>query len=111
MPELASGIQGRRAEEMRQYYVYILASRRNGTLYTGVTNDIARRVFEHKTGTLSGFTRRYGVKTLVYVETYDDVRLAIQREKAIKHLPRVRKLALIEASNPTWRDLFQEINA
>jgi putative endonuclease len=111
MPDFMSGIQGRKAKEMRQYFVYILASRRNGTLYTGVTNDIVRRIFEHKAGALSGFTKRYGVKTLVRVEAFDDVRDAIRREKAIKHLPRVRKLALIEASNPTWQDLFESINA
>ena len=94
---------------MRTYWVYILASRRNGTLYVGVTNDISRRTFEHRMGAVPGFTSRYGVTQLVYAEPYEDVRLAIQREKTIKHWPRRWKLNLIERDNPTWRDLFDDL--
>ena len=93
------------------YYTYILASGRNGTLYVGVTNNIARRVHEHRTGDTPGFTKRYGVKKLVHVETYDDVRLAIQREKTFKRWSRAWKLALIEEHNPQWLDLFETINS
>jgi putative endonuclease len=94
---------------MRSYYVYIMASRRNGTLYIGVTNDLARRVFEHKEGVLPGFTKRYGVKLLVHVETTDDIRAAIQREKNLKKWPRAWKIALIERDNPDWRDLYGDL--
>jgi putative endonuclease len=94
---------------MRTYCVYIMASRRNGTLYIGVTNDLARRVFEHKEGALPGFTKRYGVKLLVHVETTDDIRAAIQREKNLKKWPRAWKIALIERDNPDWRDLYGDL--
>jgi putative endonuclease len=93
------------------YYTYVLASGRNGTLYVGGTNNIARRIHEHRTGDTPGFTKRYGVKKLVYVETYDDVRLAIQREKTFKRWSRSWKLALIEEHNPQWLDLFETINS
>ena len=92
------------------YFVYILASRRNGTLYVGVTNDVARRVFEHREGQAGSFTRRYGVHRLVYVEAHDDIRYAIQREKRIKRWQRRWKLDLIERENPDWRDLYEDIN-
>jgi putative endonuclease len=92
-----------------QYWVYILASRRNGTLYVGVTNDIARRTFEHRMRAVPGFTSRYGVTHLVHAEPFEDVRLAIQREKTIKHWPRAWKLNLIERDNPAWRDLFDDL--
>ncbi len=91
------------------YFVYILASRRNGTLYTGVTNDLLRRCYQHRSGIGSRFARRYGVKLLVYFETIENVRQAIRREKAIKSWPRAWKVDLIEARNPTWRDLYPEI--
>jgi putative endonuclease len=91
---------------MREYYVYILASHRNGTLYIGVTNDLARRVFEHREGTADGFTKRYGVKLLVYTESFSDVRDAIVREKALKKWRRAWKVKLIESSNPQWQDLY-----
>jgi putative endonuclease len=94
---------------MRTYYVYIMASRRNGTLYIGVTNDLARRAFEHKEGLGRGFTRRYGVKLLVHFEVTDDVRAAIQREKNLKKWPRAWKIALIERNNPDWRDLYADL--
>ena len=90
-------------------YVYILASRRNGTLYTGVTNNPARRIYEHKQGFVPGFTRRHGVKTLVFIEAHDSARAAIQREKNIKHWSRAWKVALIERENPQWRDLYETI--
>lgn len=92
---------------MRQYFVYILASRRNGTLYIGVTNNLIRRVREHKTEYTKGFTARYGVKRLVYFEDTDDVWVAIQREKQLKWWKRRWKLELIEATNPEWRDLSE----
>jgi putative endonuclease len=95
----------------RFYYVYILASRRNGTLYIGVTNDLVRRVFEHKQGGVPGFTKRYAVKTLVYFEQFDNVEKAIQREKTMKFWPRQWKINKIEENNPDWRDLFNEISS
>jgi putative endonuclease len=94
---------------MRKYYVYFLASRPGGTVYVGVTGDLVRRVYEHRTGTVKGFSSRYNVNRLVYFEDYDDVRNALQREKNIKHWPRTWKTRLIVENNPTWRDLFDEI--
>jgi putative endonuclease len=91
------------------YYVYILASRPNGTLYVGVTNDLVRRTYEHRESFADGFTKRYGVKRLVHFEAYDDVRLALQREKNIKHWSRAWKIALIEERNPHWSDLWPTI--
>jgi putative endonuclease len=92
---------------MRQFYVYILASRPGGALYVGVTNDLVRRVFEHKSGAIAGFTKRYNIGRLVYFEIYSNSRDAIQREKNIKHWPRVWKTRLIAE---TWRDLYPEIS-
>ncbi|MCV3738403.1 GIY-YIG nuclease family protein [Rhizobium sp. TRM96647] len=86
-------------------YVYILASKRNGTLYTGVTSDLPRRLFEHQNNLTPGFTSRYNVKTLVWFEEYDLVTDAISREKVIKNWPRKWKLELIEAVNPDWADI------
>jgi putative endonuclease len=91
------------------FWVYILASKPGGTIYVGVTNDLVRRVYEHPNGLVEGFTRRYGVKALVYFEQYDDPTTAIQREKNIKHWSREWKIDLIVASNPNWRDLYDEI--
>ena len=91
------------------YYVYIMASQRNGTLYVGVTNDLVRRADEHKQGSVEGFTNRHDVKDLVFFEEHDEPRSAIQREKNIKHWSRAWKLALIERDNPDWRDLFDDI--
>ncbi|EKE74860.1 putative endonuclease [Oceanibaculum indicum] len=88
------------------YYVYILASGRNGTLYVGVTGNLPRRIYEHREELVPGFTKQYGVKRLVYAEAHEDVRIALQREKNLKHWSRAWKLALIEAGNPSWRDLF-----
>lgn len=81
---------------MKPYYVYILASKKNGTLYLGVTNDIARRIYEHKNNLVDGFTKKYSVHCLVYFEVCEDVRVAIQREKNIKKWRRRRKIELIE---------------
>jgi putative endonuclease len=94
---------------MQGYFVYMLASQRNGTLYTGVTSDLARRVSEHKQDLTPGFTERYGVKTLVWWEAHDDIEQAIVREKRIKRWRRPWKLALIEAVNPQWRDLYSDL--
>ena len=91
------------------FWVYILASKPGGTLYIGVTRDLVRRVFEHRTGAVSGFTARYGVKRLVYFERYDTALDAIQREKNIKHWPRQWKIGLIVAANAEWPDLYGEI--
>jgi putative endonuclease len=91
------------------YHVYLLASRRNGTLYCGVTRDLIKRVWEHKEGVVQGFTERYGVKTLVWFETHEDVIEAIAREKQIKEWKRAWKLEMIEKANPTWRDLYEEL--
>jgi putative endonuclease len=90
---------------MKDYYVYILASKRNGTLYIGVTNDIMRRVGEHKHGTSDGFTKKYGVNMLVYLEWFSDINDAIRREKQLKKWNRQWKLELIEKDNPEWIDL------
>lgn len=89
--------------------VYILASGRNGTLYTGVTTRLPQRVWEHRNDVVDGFTSRYGVHRLVYYDTCDDVREAIRREKQIKAGSRTKKIALIESLNPEWRDLYEEI--
>lgn len=91
------------------YYVYILASGRNGTLYVGVTNDLPKRTYLHREGLVEGFTKRYRVHSLVYFELFDDISEAIQREKRLKRWRRKWKLALIEEGNPTWRDLYEEI--
>ncbi len=94
---------------MRTYYVYFLASRPGGALYVGITNDLVRRVYEHKRGFVKGHTKQYGIDRLVYFESYDDVPLALQREKNIKHWPRVWKTRLIAQDNPAWRDLYDEV--
>jgi len=91
------------------YWVYILASRPRGTLYVGVTNDLLRRVAEHREGVVPGFTKTYGVKMLVYFEEHGDVTEAIQREKRIKRWARAWKIELIRSKNPDWLDLFDEI--
>jgi putative endonuclease len=94
---------------MSDYFVYILASKRNGTLYTGVTNDIRRRVYEHKNDLVIGFTKKYSVHQLVYFEQCDDYDTALQREKQIKEWKRRWKLELIEKVNPLWQDLYDEL--
>jgi len=89
--------------------VYIMASGRNGTLYTGVTSDLPKRTWQHREGLIEGFTKRYGCKLLVWFERHDRMESAIIREKQIKAGNRKAKLALIEAGNPQWRDLFEDI--
>ncbi len=91
------------------YYVYILASEKNGTLYIGVTNDLIRRVYEHREAVVDGFSKRYGVKRLVYFETHDSIEAAIKREKKLKHWRREWKLNLIERDNPDWFDLYPNL--
>ena len=91
------------------YYVCLLASDRNGTLYIGVTNDIVRRVFEHKSKAVPGFTKRYAVDRLVWYEIYDDPTSAITREKELKKWRREWKVRLIEEQNPQWIDLYPQI--
>ena len=91
---------------MRGGSVYILTNRRNGVLYIGITNNLARRVFEHREGVVEGFTKTHGLKLLVYYEQYDDIRLAIQREKTMKHWPRAWKVRLINGFNREWTDLY-----
>jgi putative endonuclease len=93
----------------RSYYVYILANRIGGTLYIGVTNDIVRRVGEHRLELMKGFTKKYGVHKLVYFETFDQIEFAIRREKRLKKWPRAWKISLIEKQNPNWIDLYPEI--
>jgi putative endonuclease len=93
---------------MKQPCVYLLASGRNGTLYVGVTSNLLTRVWVHKQGLVDGFTKRYGVHTLVWYEMHESMDLAIQREKAIKEWKRRWKLELIEKTNPQWRDLYEE---
>ena len=89
--------------------VYLLASQRNGTLYTGVTSDLVKRVYEHKHDLADGFTKRYGVKMLVWYELTTDIASAIHREKQIKKWNRLWKLRLVDQSNPEWRDLYSDI--
>ena len=93
----------------RQYWVYIIASGLGGTLYIGVTNDLVRRVYEHRTKAAEGFTRKYGVDRLVYFEGFDDIENAIRREKRLKKWNRAWKIRLIEETNPNWSDLYVSI--
>ena len=93
----------------RPGYVYIMTNRRNGTLYIGVTSDLAKRVYEHRTGAAPGFTKRYGLERLVYYEAHAGIESAIAREKAMKFWRRAWKIKRIEDMNPAWRDLFDEI--
>lgn len=93
----------------RQFYVYILASKRNGTLYVGVTSDLVKRTWEHRQGLAEGFTKKYGVKILVYYEVHESSEAAILREKQIKKWDRAWKIRLIEKGNPNWDDLYDRI--
>jgi len=94
---------------MKNYFVYILASKKNGTLYIGVTNDLIRRTYEHKNNLADGFTKKYNVKILVYYEHTENIESAITREKQMKEWQRSWKIKLIEKDNPTWRDLSPEL--
>ena len=93
----------------RSYWVYILASGLGGTLYIGVTNDLVRRVYEHRTKVAEGFTKKYGVDRLVHYEQFDDIENAIRREKRLKKWNRAWKVRLIEEANPNWDDLYTSI--
>ena len=93
----------------RQPAVSILASKRNGTLYIGVTSDLVKRVWQHKNDVVEGFTKRYGVHQLVWYELHETIESAIAREKALKNWKRIWKLELIENSNPNWQDLYETI--
>jgi len=95
---------------MKEYFVYILASKKNGTLYIGMTNDLIKRVFEHKSDPIEGFTKKYSVHTLVYYERFSDVYSAIAREKQMKKWKRQWKIELIEKNNPRWQDLYSELS-
>ena len=90
-------------------WLYFMTNRRNGILYAGVTSNLPRRAFEHREGLIDGFTKRHGLKRLVYAEPFDDIRSAIQREKMIKHWPRAWKVRLIHATNPNWDDLYDAL--
>lgn len=95
----------------KQPAVYILANKRHGTLYVGVTSDLVKRVWEHRNGAVEGFTSRYGVHSLVYYEMHDDMEQALLREKRLKKWRRAWKVALIERSNPAWRDLWETLTS
>jgi putative endonuclease len=90
-------------------FVYMMSNRPNGTLYVGVTSDLPRRIWEHREAVAGGFTKRYGLKLLVWFEPHDDIRNAIARENALKHWTRAQKVRLIHEANPDWRDLYAEI--
>jgi putative endonuclease len=90
-------------------WVYIMTNRPNGTLYLGVTSELVRRVWEHREGVANGFTKRYGLKRLVWFERHEDIRTGIQREKTMKHWPRAWKVRLIVAANPEWDDLYDHL--
>jgi len=94
---------------MKQYYVYILASKKNGTIYVGVTGDLIKRIYEHKQNLIDGFTKKYNVHDLVYYEVHTEIEEAITREKQIKRWNRKWKLRLIEEKNPGWNDLYNEM--
>jgi putative endonuclease len=96
---------------MKQYFVYILASKRNSTLYIGITSNLLKRVYEHKNNLIEGFTKKYNVHDLVYYETYNYVHDAITREKNIKKWRRQWKIELIEKSNPKWEDLYCSLSS
>jgi len=94
---------------MRGGWVYIVTNKPNGTLYVGVTADIQRRAWEHREGLVGGFSKRYGLKRLVYAEHHPQIELAIQREKTIKHWPRQWKINIVHALNPSWDDLYENL--
>lgn len=92
-----------------QSYTYIIANKRNGTLYIGVTGNLAKRIYEHKEKLVDGFSKKYGLDRLVYYEIYEDIQPAIQREKQLKKWNRSWKIELIEKKNPNWNDLYDSI--
>jgi putative endonuclease len=90
-------------------WAYVIANRPNGTLYVGVTSDLTRRVWKHRIGAVDGFTKRYGLKRLVYAEPHSHIGAAIQREKVLKHWPPLYEIRLIETANPLWDDLYNQL--
>ena len=109
MPSFRRKSESSAVTELMQPCVYLLASRRNGTLYVGVTSNLVKRIWEHKNNLVQGFTQKYGVHMLVWFELHETMESAIRREKAIKEWKRDWKLKLIEQQNPAWRDLYSEI--
>jgi len=109
MAGLVPAIHDLHEHVMRAGYVYIPTNRPNGILYVGVTSNLARRIYEHRIGAVDGFTRRYALTRLVYLEIFDDIRAALQREHNMKHWSRTWKVRLILAKNPTWGDLFETL--
>jgi putative endonuclease len=109
MAGLVPAIHFLRNRLMAGGWVYFMTNRRNGILYVGVTSNLPRRAFEHRQGLVGGFTKRYGLKRLVYCEYHDDIRYAIQREKTIKHWRRAWKVRLIHSVNPEWDDLYDTL--
>jgi len=107
MPESTN--TGKEANMQRQPCVYLLASKRNGTLYTGVTSNLVKRIWEHKQHAVAGFTKKYRVTQLVWYEVHETMASAINREKAIKNWKRAWKINVIEAMNPDWRDLYDDL--
>ncbi|MFA5175607.1 MAG: GIY-YIG nuclease family protein [Patescibacteria group bacterium] len=93
----------------RKFYAYILSNKKNGTLYIGITNNLIRRIYEHKNNLVEGFTKKYNVHNLVFYEQYDNINDAISREKQMKKWNRKWKIELIEKDNPNWRDLYEEL--
>ncbi len=94
---------------MKGGWVYLITNRRDGILYTGVTSDLLKRVYEHRQGNIPGFTKRHDLKHLIHYEAFDDIRDAIQREKLIKHWPRAWKVRLVHQANPDWIDLYDSL--
>ena len=93
----------------KRFFVYILAKGRNSTFYVGVTSNLSKRIWEHREGVVDGFTKKYGIKALVYYEVFDDAKNAIRREKRLKRWSRAWKMQAIESMNPDWRDLYDDI--
>lgn len=110
MPRLTGGRWREHSRFMNTYFIDIMASKKNGTLYIGVTNNLIGRVYEHKNDFVEGFTKRYGVHKLVYYEQTNDIHSAIQREKRLKKWNRQWKIDLIEKFNPDWNDLYDELS-
>jgi putative endonuclease len=92
-----------------QYYVYIMTNKKNAVLYTGITNDLKRRAYQHKEKIIAGFTKRYNINKLVYFEVFEDVRTAIAREKQIKGGSRLKKIRLVNSLNPAWDDIYDQL--
>jgi putative endonuclease len=106
---LVPAIHGPQTRPMQGGWVYILTNRPDGTLYVGVTGNLVQRIWQHREGIVEGFSKRYGLKMLVYYEGHDDIRTAIQRESNIKHWSRTWKVNLIHQFNPQWRDLYDDL--